>query len=76
MRQVVPQLSEYVGIDQETISFDFVVDILISLGQDSSLGGSRSEKPNGSVGRVNLVLIAIKIRKGSKDLGEKLGNQT
>ncbi len=44
MRQVVPQLSEYVGIDQETISFDFVVDILISLGQDSSLGGITSEK--------------------------------
>ncbi len=44
MRQVVPQLSEYVGIGQSPLTFDFIVDISKQLGQDSSLGGSVSEK--------------------------------
>ena len=43
MRHVGPQLSEYVGIGQSPLTFDFIVDISKQLGQDSSLGGSVSE---------------------------------
>ncbi len=44
MRQVLPQLSEYFGTRQAALIFDLAVDISKYLGQDSSLGGSRSEK--------------------------------